>query len=61
MLFNELDGPIAELEVATLESLIGGVGYNLQTFLPTTDDMTTFPFINTAAVTSGDPGTESRT
>ena len=46
MVFTELDGPIAELEVATLEGLTGGVGYNSQISLPTIDNMTTFPFIN---------------
>lgn len=57
MVFTELDGPIAELEVATLEGLTGGVGYNSQVSLPTIDNITTFPFINTAAVSGGDPGT----
>ena len=43
--FAELDGPIAELEFASLSGLTGGVGYNSLVTLPTIDNVTTFPFL----------------
>lgn len=52
--FAELDGPIAELEFASLSGLTGGVGYNSLVTLPTIDNVTTFPFL-AAGLPDADP------
>ena len=43
--YAELDGPIAELEFASLSGLTGGFGYNSELRMPTVDNVTTFPFL----------------
>ena len=52
--FAELDGPIAELEFASLSGLTGGVGYNSLVTLPTIDNVTSFPFL-AAGLPNADP------
>ena len=53
--FAELDGPIAEFELASLNGLCGGFGYNSQIVLPTIDQVTKFPFLQTASRKGTDP------
>lgn len=52
--YAELDGPIAEVEFASLSGLTGGFGYNSDLRLPTVDNVTTFPFLADTA-TGSDP------
>ena len=50
--YAELDGPIAEVEFASLSGLTGGFGYNSDLRFPTVDNVTTFPFLAETAVGS---------
>ncbi|KAG8525205.1 uncharacterized protein KY384_008849 [Bacidia gigantensis] len=54
-LFVEVDGPIAEFEVASLSGLTGGGGYNSQIKLPNIDNVTTFPFLVPGSSTGNTP------
>ena len=45
--FAEVDGPLVELEFASLSGVIAGFGYHNKMTLPTVDDVTTFPFLQT--------------
>ena len=43
--YAELDGPIAEVEFASLSGLTGCLGYNSDLRFPTVDNVTSFPFL----------------
>jgi hypothetical protein len=55
--YGRLDGPLVELEFATISGVRVGFGYNSTVFLPSADLLYTFPFISNAAAsgTGNDP------
>ena len=51
--FAEVDGPLVELEFASLSNVVAGFGYHSQLTLPTVDNVTAFPFLRSP--THSDP------
>ena len=51
--FAEIDGPLVELEFATLGGIVAGFGYNDAIRVPTVDNVISFPFL--ASSTQTDP------
>lgn len=51
--FADVEGPVIELEFASLNNLQGGVGYNNQMTMPTVQNVLQFPFL--VASTQPDP------
>jgi hypothetical protein len=47
--YGKLDGPLVELEFATISGVRLGFGYNSAVYLPGADQLYSFPFINDAA------------
>ena len=52
--YGKLDGPLVELEFATISGVRLGFGYNSSVQLPTADQLYQFPFINDSAASGGD-------
>lgn len=51
----EVEGPIAELEFASLDGLTGGYGYNSEMRLPSVDEVTSHPFLASSQITKPGP------
>ncbi|KAI9749957.1 MAG: hypothetical protein M4579_006668, partial [Chaenotheca gracillima] len=47
-IFAQLDGPLVELEFASISGITGGFGYNSAMTLPTVTNVTQFPFLESA-------------
>ncbi len=49
--YGKLDGPLVELEFATISGVRLGFGYNYAVRMPSVDQLYTFPFISDSAST----------
>ena len=49
--YGKLDGPLVELEFATISGVRLGFGFNSTVYLPSAELLYTFPFINDASAT----------